>query len=237
MSDYAVIFDMDGVLVDSYQAHFESWRQMARRHGQDMTEPQFAATFGRTSRDIIHRLWGSVVTSAEQVTQWDHEKEHLYRQILAEKFPEMDGAHELIEALHAAGFVMAIGSSGPPGNVQVVRENLPGSRHINVTVTREDITHGKPDPEVFLKAADKLALPPCRCAVVEDAPAGIEAARRAGMAAIAITGTAPREELARGAGLVVDSLRELTPEIIKRLIERVAGVSPARGEGILPSQD
>ncbi len=222
MNNYAVIFDMDGVLVDSYRAHFESWRRMVRRHGQDMTESQFAATFGRTSRDIISRLYGGVVTTDEQARAWDNEKEDYYRQILAERFPEMDGAHDLIEALHAAGFVMAIGSSGPPGNVQVVRENLPGSRHINATITREDVTAGKPDPQVFLKAAEKLGVPPARCAVVEDAPAGVEAARRAGMAAIAITGTAPREELAARADLVIDSLRELTSDRIKNLIDASA---------------
>ena len=213
----AVIFDMDGVLVDSYQAHFESWRQTAREHGLDMTEQQFAATFGRTTREIITTLWGDSI-SGEGVGRWDDRKELAYREILAADFPEMNGAHELLSALHAAGFKLAIGSSGPPENVELVLERL-GKDMFSAAVTAIDVTHGKPHPEVFLKAAAKLRAAPHNCAVVEDAPAGVQAARRAEMAAVAMTGTAPREKLAPEAHLVVDSLGELSPEIIASLIE------------------
>ena len=214
----AVIFDMDGVLVDSYQAHFESWRQTARDHGLDMTEQQFAGTFGRTTREIITALWGDSV-SGEGVGQWDDQKELAYRNILDADFPEMHGAHELLSALHAAGFELAIGSSGPPENVELALEHL-GSDLFSAAITATDVTHGKPHPEVFLKAAARLRIAPHNCAVVEDAPAGVQAARRAGMAAIAITGTATREQLACEAQLVVDSLDELSPEIIASLISR-----------------
>ncbi len=212
----AVIFDMDGVLVDSYQAHFQSWRQTARTHGLDMTEQQFAGSFGRTTREIITALWGDTV-SGDGVGQWDDQKELAYRRILADDFPEMHGAHELLTALRAAGFKLAIGSSGPPENVELVLDKL-GSDLFSAAVTAIDVTHGKPHPEVFLKAAAKLEIAPANCAVVEDAPAGVQAARRAGMIAIAITGTAPREKLAREAHLVIDSLDELSPEIISSLI-------------------
>ena len=212
----AVIFDMDGVLVNSYQAHFESWRQTAHHHGLDMTAQQFAETFGRTTREIITALWGETV-SGEGVGQWDDQKELAYRHILAANFPEMHGAHELLWALHAAGFKLAIGSSGPPENVELVLQHL-GDDLFSAAVTATDVTHGKPHPEVFLKAAAKLQTAPSNCAVVEDAPAGVQAARRAGMTAIAITGTAPREKLAAEAHLVVDSLDELSPKIITSLI-------------------
>ncbi|MBL7221096.1 MAG: HAD family phosphatase [Phycisphaerae bacterium] len=212
----AVIFDMDGVLVDSYKAHFESWRQTARAHGLDMTEQQFAGTFGRTTREIITALWGDSV-SGDGVGQWDDRKELAYRRILAADFPEMHGANELLGALHAAGFKLAIGSSGPPENVELVLDRLGGDL-FSAAVTATDVTHGKPHPEVFLKAAAKLEIAPANCAVVEDAPAGVQAARRAGMIAIAITGTAPREKLATEAHLVIDSLDELSPEIIASLI-------------------
>jgi len=217
MNDSAVVFDMDGVLVDSYRPHFESWREMAQEHGVDMTEEQFASCFGRTTREIIVSLWGDHVTD-EDVPMWDERKEEAYRRILAEDFPEMDGAHELLTALHSAGFKLAIGSSGPPENVAAVIEHLPAGDLFDAAVNSTDVTHGKPHPEVFLKAAEKLGVAPARCAVVEDAPAGVEAARRAGMAAIAITGTAPRDTLAARADLVVDSLRQLTPETIAQLI-------------------
>ncbi|MBT3201414.1 MAG: HAD family phosphatase [Phycisphaerales bacterium] len=212
----AVIFDMDGVLVDSYQAHFESWRQAARIHGLDMTEQQFAETFGRTSREIIDAIWGDLV-SDELAEQWDDQKEIAYRELLAADFPEMNGAGQLLNMLDLAGFKLAVGSSGPPENVKLVLERL-GSDLFSAAVTARDVTHGKPHPEVFLKAAAKLHVDPSRCAVVEDASAGIQAARSAGMTAIAITGTAPRELLSEQADLVIDSLAELSPELIDSLI-------------------
>ncbi len=237
MSILGVIFDMDGVLVDSYRAHLASWQELARRHGLAMTEEQFAQTFGRTSRDIFASLWPGLVKAAD-IPKLDDEKESLYRDILKAHFPEMKGAGELVAALHAAGFRMAIGSSGPPENVQVVHDCLPNGRHITATVNGRQVTHGKPHPEVFLLAAGKLGLPPSDCAVVEDAPAGISAARAAGMAAIAITGTAPREKLAH-ADTIVESLTELTPDRITQLIAanraRNEGVSPASNEGVSPS--
>ena len=218
MTGKGVIFDMDGVLVDSYRAHFEAWRRMGAERGLELTEPQFAATFGRTTRDIIQAVWAGQFAD-DEIPPRDARKEAHYREIIAADFPEMDGAGDLLAALRDAGATMAIGSSGPPENVAVVLKYLPHADSIIATVTGAEVTHGKPEPEVFLTAAEKMGIPPARCAVVEDAPAGVEAARRAGMAAIAITGTAPRDMLARRAHLVVDSLRELTPLILANLID------------------
>jgi beta-phosphoglucomutase len=217
----AVIFDMDGVLVDSYQAHFDSWRQTAQAHGLDMTEQQFAETFGRTTREIITALWGDSV-SGDRVAEWDDQKELAYRRILDANFPEMDGARQLLSTLQTAGFKLAVGSSGPPENVELVLEHL-GADLFSAAVTARDVTHGKPHPEVFLKAAAKLQVEPPECLVVEDAPAGVQAARNAGMIAIAITGTAPREKLAEQAHMVIDSLSELSPAIINSLISDSTG--------------
>jgi len=217
MKSLGVIFDMDGVLVNSYRAHLASWQRSAMELGEQMTEPQFASVFGRTSPDIIRDLWGRDLGDA-QLAAWDDRKEAAYREILQADFPEMDGASELLGALHAAGFALAIGSSGPPENVELVMRCLHGAEHIAATVNGRQVTRGKPDPQVFLAAAEKLGIAPGACAVVEDAPAGIEAARRAGMAAIALTGTAPRDVLARRAHLVVDSLCQLTAEIVSDLI-------------------
>lgn len=216
MARYGAIFDMDGVLVDSYHAHFESWNRMANSHGLAMTDQQFAITFGRTTREIIKALWPEAA-SDEEIGAWDAEKESAYRDILGESFPEMPGAAELLEALDRAGFALAIGSSGPPENVAAVRRCLPDVFHAEVTAV--DVRRGKPHPEVFLKASAKLKVRPFRCAVIEDAPAGVAAARAAGMTAVAVTGTAPWAELARQAHLVVDSLVELTPERISSLID------------------
>jgi len=216
-----VIFDVDGVLVDSYRAHFESWLAMARESGFEFTEAQFAATFGRTSRDIIAHLWGQSL-SDERIAAMDDRKEALYRQIIAADFPAMDGARELVRALHGAGYLLAVGSSGPPANVATAMDGLDLGVCFQAQVTGTDVTRGKPDPQVFLLAAERLGVPAGRCAVVEDAPAGVQAAKRAGAAAIALTGTAGRGQLA-DADLVVDSLRDLSPKIIAGLIRRAGG--------------
>jgi beta-phosphoglucomutase len=215
MTRTSVIFDVDGVLIDSYQAHFKSWLQMFSEHGVSFTEEEFRKTFGRTSHDIIAALYGEDLTDNE-IRAWDVRKEALYRDIIREDFPAIDGAVELLDALHSAGFKLGVGSSGPPENIQLTLECLRRADLFDAVVTRVDITRGKPDPQVFQIASERLGAKPEQCVVVEDAPAGIEAANRAGMASVALTGTATRGELSH-ARLVVDSLRELTPELLRNL--------------------
>jgi len=217
MNKQAVIFDMDGVLVDSYRTHLLSWQQIAHKHGLEMTEADFTRTFGRTSKDIISAQWPGKFNE-QQALDFDHDKEAAYRDILGHDFPEMDGAGDLVAALHLAGFAMAIGSSGPAENVALVKTRLPNGQHITQSVNGKEVLRGKPDPQVFLLAAKKLGIEPAHCAVVEDAPAGVEAARRAGMLSIGLLGTAPRETLLIHAHRVVASLRELTPAGIARAI-------------------
>ena len=222
MADRAVIFDMDGVLVDSYGAHFQAWQRLATKHGLEMTEAQFAATFGRTGREIILDLWGRRI-SPDQAAALDAEKETYYRQVLQEHFPEMPGASRLLEGLHQAGFALAVGSSGPSENVDLVVRRLAGGRLFDATVNGMEVGAGKPDPAIFLLAARKLGVTPAHCAVIEDAPSGVQAGLRAGMAVIAVTGTAAREKLLE-ADMVVDSLLELSPRLIAELLDRRSGI-------------
>ncbi len=217
---WGVIFDMDGVLIDSYRAHFLAWRRMLRNHNLDITEEQFTASFGKTNPDILAQLYPSL--NPEDYPMLAGEKEAAFREIISVDFPDMDGAAELITALHKAGAALAIGSSGPRENVEAVLDMLPGGEHFVAITNANEITRGKPDPEVFIKTAQKLGLPPGRCVVVEDAPAGVMAGKAAGCAVIAITGTTSRDHLAQ-ADLVVDSVRELTPETFKGLIRPVSG--------------
>lgn len=113
MSDQeAVIFDLDGVLVDSSQAHFESWQLLCRERGWAISRAQFDTTFGRTSREIIREFWGHVVRCDAEVAEVDDRKESLFRELLAREFPAIDGGVELIDHLRAAGFVVAIVTPG-----------------------------------------------------------------------------------------------------------------------------
>jgi beta-phosphoglucomutase len=215
----AAIFDMDGVLIDSYRAHFESWRQVAAEHDRVYTEAQFAAGFGRTSREVIADQWHGEPLSDDEIAKIDRRKEALFREIISRNFPAMAGAVELIESLVAAGFRVAVGSSGPPENVQLAIEKLGIGRLLSATVTGNDVKRGKPDPQVFLIAAERMQVRPTRCVVVEDAPVGVEAAHRGGMRVVALASTGRSVEQLRAADLVVKSLSEFSP----RRFEEVLG--------------
>jgi beta-phosphoglucomutase len=210
---------MDGVLVDSYQAHFMSWLRLYQELGIAYDEAAFAADFGRTSRDILGRQFGEVLSNA-RIRELDLQKEAFYRDIIRADFPAMDGAVELIDELAADGFLLAVGSSGPRENIDLSLEKLGRGEKFSVAITGADVTRGKPDPQVFLLAAEGLGVPAASCVVVEDAPHGVEAARRAGMKSIALTGTAHREQLAH-ADLIVDNLDELNARLVRNVI--VAG--------------
>lgn len=216
MSALAVIFDMDGVLIDSYDAHFAGWKAMYSELGLDYSEQDFAADFGRTSRDILFRRFGDQLNDA-RIRELDERKEALFRDSLRKQFTAMDGARELIDALSADGFRISVGSSAPPENIDLCLEKLGRRNQMRAIVTGKDVTRGKPDPQVFQLAAQRLEVDPTRCVVVEDAVHGIEAANRAGMKSVALMGTATREQL-HEANLIVDSLRELSPQSLRALI-------------------
>lgn len=218
MARYGVIFDMDGVLVDSYDAHYESWCRLAARQGRSISLAEFDATFGRTSREVIAALWPDVIRDAGQVAEWDRCKEALFREILAEDFPAMPGAVQLLRQLWEAGIPVALGSSGPPENVALVLERLGLRPRLAAVVTGAEVRRGKPDPEVFLLAALRLGIPPPRCVVVEDAPAGIEAAHRAGMAAVGVLSTGRRPHQLAKADRLVRGLKQLDPRCLAELL-------------------
>ena len=215
VEELGVIFDMDGVLIDSYEAHFSAWQRMLLNHGMTMSRELFSNTFGQTNTEIFSTRYPNIDPAVYR--RLSDEKEAAYRGIISANFPVMDGAAELVADLKFAGITLAIGSSGPPENVCAVLNVFPGGQYFKATTDASDVTRSKPDPEVFLKAAAKINIPVQKCVVVEDAPAGVRAGIAAGCAVVAVTGTTSREFLDE-ADLVVDSLRELTPEIFKDLV-------------------
>lgn len=216
---FAVIFDLDGVLIDSYRAHYQSWLEMARSEGLVFTEADFAATFGRTSRETIASCWGEKRFDAAKIKQLDDFKEAAFRRIVAADFPTMPGALDLLRALRDAGFRLAVGSSAPPDNVHQAVDLLGCRELFQAIVTGADVVRGKPDPQVFLVAAERLGAAPRRCAVVEDAPAGVAAANAAGMTCIGLMSTGRTPADVAAAALAVASLDELSPQRIRKLIE------------------
>jgi beta-phosphoglucomutase len=215
-----ILFDMDGVLIDSYHAHFESWRRLAGEHDRTYTESQFAAGFGRTSREVIIDQWGGETLSDERIRQLDERKETIFREIVTRDFPAMDGAAELIRDAVDAGFRIAIGSSGPTENVRLAISRLGVQDRLRAIVTGSDVKRGKPDPQVFQLAAERIEVQPERCIVVEDAPVGIEAAHRSGMRCVGLASTGRTVAQLARADIVVKSLRELSAQMFDELLQK-----------------
>ncbi|UCC97022.1 MAG: HAD family phosphatase [Phycisphaerales bacterium] len=202
-----VIFDLDGVLVDTGCAHRQSWYDLAEREDLDMSDEFFTNTFGMQNYQILPMLAGREL-SDEEIERLSDWKEQRYRDLIAEKLTLPPGADKLLDELKAAGFLAAIGSSAPGANLELVLEKLHLHDYFDAWVTKEEIANGKPAPDTFLRAAQKLALPPTRCVVVEDAVQGVEAGKAAGMAVIALTTTRDRAALSQ-ADMIADSLGEL----------------------------
>lgn len=214
----AVIFDMDGVLIDSYEAHLQSWIDLGRETGVTFTREHFTWAFGRTSRETVSRYWGADLP-AEKVREMDDRKELLYRQIIADSLPVMPGILTLIDDLLAAGFKLAVGSSGPPENVWLTVDKLGRKHGFGAVITGMDVKVGKPHPEVFLTAAARLGVKPEHCAVIEDATAGITAALAGNMSAIGLCSTGRTHDQLKEAHLIVDRIDELSPSRIAKLID------------------
>jgi beta-phosphoglucomutase len=218
---YGAIFDLDGTLVDSFDAHLIAWQSMSSRHGVPITLAHFERHFGRRNEDMLREIWseaGHARLTDVQVDQLGREKESLFRALVSKQFPAMDGGPELLRSLAHDGWQLAVGSSAPIENVDLALDGMCVRELFHSIVSGDDVKEGKPNPECFLLAAQRLNLPPDRCVVIEDAPAGITAARAAGMLCVAITSKGHRRETQRDADLVVRSLRELTPNVMSGLL-------------------
>jgi HAD superfamily hydrolase (TIGR01509 family) len=182
----AVLWDLDGTLADSREAHWRSWCEALAAQGIRITKNDFLSTFGQRNDAILEQWIGPDIT-AEFIRAIGDAKEESYRAIIkAEGLTPLPGAAEWVRALHAEGWRQAIASSAPRLNVEVMRGALGLAQLIETYVGAEDVKRGKPDPEVFLAAADALEVPAKRCIVVEDAEVGVEAAHRAGMRCIGV---------------------------------------------------
>jgi beta-phosphoglucomutase len=224
MSDtnhYGVIWDMDGTLVDTAELHFEAWRVACLELGREFTRADFAATFGRRNPEILEYLFPGRFTRADLDAIGDR-KEILYRDA-AEKLGVtlLPGVQTLMEGLHQHGVKQAIGSSAPRANLDLILRLTGIEKYLSALVGMEDTTRGKPDPQVFLTAAERLDVPPRRCLVVEDAVAGVQAAKAGGMKCIAVrfVGHHSAEKLSEaGADRVVATLADVSPAEVLQML-------------------
>jgi len=210
----AVIWDMDGVLLDSGPFHFEAWREIFARYKLSASETQLRRTFGMTNQQVIQSIVQKPL-SVKKVDQIGKEKEILFQRIIQQKAMFLPGVKSWLEAFRQNGIHQALASSGSTGNIEVVLNALDAVSYFDAVVSGDGLP-GKPDPFVFLEAADRLSVVPLNCLVIEDAVAGVRAAKAAGMKCIAVTTTNPAEKFS-GADLVLDNLAELMTEQIQEL--------------------
>jgi beta-phosphoglucomutase len=217
----AAIWDMDGTLVDTAELHFAAWQEMGRLLGRPFTRAEFTATFGRRNPEIIHEVFGTRF-STQEVDELGNQKEELYKAAARRQGVQLlPGVRDLLAGLDAAGFRQAIGSSAPRGNLDLILELTGVARFFAAVVSMEDTQRGKPDPQVFLVAAERLGVRPDHCVVFEDAPAGVQAAKAGGMKCVAVRFVAHHSEATlhtAGADLVVANLEQVDTAAVRRLL-------------------
>ncbi len=201
------IFDHDGVLVDTLKLHQDSWFELGRRTGLKLTPEFIHETFGMTNPTILKMVLGDEADDA-RIAELENLKETSYRDLARGRIALMDGVRETLNALTEAGVLLAIGSSGVRENLELTVSECGLSGRFATIVSGGDVTKGKPDPQVFLIAADRAGVSPARTVVFEDAPVGIQAAKAAGMLAVGVASSHPNAALwEAGADEVVADLK------------------------------
>lgn len=192
----AWIFDCDGVVVDSNAMHVETWRQTAAAHGWPMADPEHIGKCGMTTGAVIREVLKWPV-GEEEARRLGEEKEERYREMIrAGGIRAIAGVEAFLRRARGEGRRCAMGSSAPRANVEACLDALGLRWAFDCTVSGEDVARGKPEPDIFLKAAEGLGARPEECVVFEDSPAGVEAARRAGMESVAVLTSHTAAELA-----------------------------------------
>ncbi|ACF12990.1 beta-phosphoglucomutase family hydrolase [Chloroherpeton thalassium ATCC 35110] len=192
----AFIFDMDGVIIDNMQYHVDTWLALFRDKGHELSLDDFLEkTAGKKAEEVVRMFLGESVTDAD-VQKYAEQKDFLYRYLYRPKLAPLAGFMAFVEAAKSAEILMGVGTGGSPENIEFVLGGLNLKPYFKTIVGAANVSKGKPDPEIYLKAADQLGIAPENCIVFEDALPGLEAARRAGMKSVAITTSHTEAEFA-----------------------------------------
>jgi beta-phosphoglucomutase len=210
-----VLWDLDGTLIDSAGFHWIAWRDTLAGEGREVSERDFANTFGKRNDEILRELFGKDITP-QWIRRVSDAKELAYRrQLRTHGLAALPGALDWLRRLHEAGWKQAIASSAPRPNIDAVLDVVDMGRYLQTVVSADEVGRGKPDPALFLECARLIGVLPPHCIVVEDAPAGVEGARRAGMRSIGVLSHHHRR---LSDSLVVPSLEELPPDAFMLLL-------------------
>ncbi len=201
---YAVIFDMDGVIVRNKEFHEKAWIEFGKKYGKKVTKEDFEKSFGSTNRDYIRTIMGKELNN-EEIDKLGEEKEQIYRRLYSREIVPVYGLIDLLKLLRInLCYKTAIATSGPRTNVEFVLDKLGFIDFFDALVDSSMIKNGKPQPDVFIKASELLGIPPERCLVFEDSPHGIEAAIKANMKVVGLPTSFPESQIKRANMIIAD---------------------------------
>ncbi|QMU31102.1 HAD family hydrolase [Adhaeribacter radiodurans] len=223
--DLAVLFDMDGVICDTNSFHLKAWEKFAEKHQLNLEDKDLGYyIYGRTNRDALQlfikdKAFANGNTfSADQLTDLSEEKEALFRDIYRDHVELTPGLSDFLEELKKASVPMALASNAPISNIDFILDATGTRSYFSAVVDATQVTKGKPDPQIYLRAAEILKIAPDKCVVMEDSTVGVEAGQKAGMKVVGITTTHSREELDH-TDLVIDNFDELTIDQLETLLQ------------------
>lgn len=214
---FAVIFDMDGVVVDNIPYHFDAWRQFATRYGLHLSDDELTRYVnGRVAKEVLEYLFKKEL-AAEEVHRYTEEKEGVYRDLYRPHLKPTEGLLPFLETLRTEGIPTAVATSAPYSNIDFTLGGTGTRPYFPEIVDARHVKRGKPDPEIYLQAAERLGMAPHQCIVIEDALLGVQAGLGAGMKVIGITTTHTASELSN-THLVIADFRALSLPVLRQLV-------------------
>ncbi|MBX2962544.1 MAG: HAD family phosphatase [Cyclobacteriaceae bacterium] len=215
---FAIIFDMDGVIVDTNPFHKETINQFCKKYGFELTDEELRTKiYGRTNREWIPNLFGKLTD--EQLEAYAFEKEQMFRDVYAQHIKPVEGLIDFLDLLEQHAIPCSIATSAPRANVDFVLKGTGIGKYFDIILDESMVTHGKPHPEIYIKSAKAINLPNEQCIVIEDSLSGIQAGKAAGSKVIGITTTHTPEEM-KDTDLVIDNFTTLTIDQLESLIKK-----------------
>lgn len=215
----AIIFDMDGVIVDTNPHHKTAWRDYYERYGKTLSDDEFVEHIsGKHNSHIIAHLFTGQTLTPEEVTRLSYEKEALFRELYRSEIVAVAGLVDFLKALKAAGIRTAVATSAPVDNLDFVMDALDIRQYFDVLLNESMVSHPKPDPEIYQKAMTLLGVEPADSVVFEDSMTGIQAGKASGATVVGVATTQTPDELWPFVDDVIHDFTEMTPDRLQRLI-------------------
>jgi len=216
MSSFAVIFDMDGVIVDTNPFHKTSLKQFCEKYGYRLSDEELInKIYGRTNNDWIRNIFGEL--TKEKILELGEEKEEMFRALYKDHVQALNGLEDFLKKLRAANVPVAIGTSAPRSNVDFILEHTGLEKYFDVILDQSHVENGKPNPEIYQKAAAALGFDPTKCIVFEDSLSGVEAGQRAGCKVVGVTTTHSPEELSH-TDFTISDFVGLEPAVLQKAV-------------------